>query len=191
MPETIDYDPAVHTTNSEDAKMHVIFYMSFTKNESKSKEEGRAVFDDEPYTKIFTPGDRTNIIDRPTRQSDKMRWPAKWAQFSNNQDQRASGTPLVEWPIISRGQAEELKFLGFMTVEQVADVGDHISYMGIQSLKQKAKAFLEIAKGNTAPMEKMSSDLKESQALLKVQAESITAMQEQIKLLTDKIVKST
>jgi hypothetical protein len=116
--ETIDYDYHLHTTDEGDKKLHVTFYMSFVKNELKSAQEGHPIFDDIPFTRIFMPGDRTNIIDRPTRDTDQLRFPAQWSRFKNAQEQRAEGTPISEWPIVTRGQAEELKFLGFTTLSR-------------------------------------------------------------------------
>src|SRR6266404_2415622 len=142
--ETLDYDHTQHTSDAGDAKLNVIFYNSFIKDEAQSVVEGRFVAKDVPFTKIFMPGDRTNIIDRPTRDSDKARFPAQWARFKNAQEQRADGTPLSEWPILSRGQVEELRYQGFSTVEQLASASDNIQFMGLQMLKQKAKLFIEI-----------------------------------------------
>lgn len=189
MPETIEYDHHVHTTNSEDAKLYAVFYQSFQENSERSKTEGRAIFDDLPFIKIFTPGDRSNVIDRPVRPTDKTRFSRQWQAFNNQQEQRASGTPLVEWPIITRGQAEELKYLGFSTVEQIADANDGVNYMGLQDLKNKAKAFLEIAKGNTAPISELTKLLEETRAQNKVQAESLIMLQAEVKELTSKLVK--
>ena len=178
--ETIDYDPTVHQTDEGDKKLSVIYYNSFIKNEAKSIEAGRLVCDDVPFTKIFMPGDRTNIIDRPTRESDKLRFPMQWGRFKNAQEQRADGTPLTEWPIVSRGMAEELKYLGFTTVEQVAEANDNVNMLGLQDLKSKARVYLQVAKGNTAPVEKLSADLKEMMAQNKVLMETVDHMKTQI-----------
>lgn len=187
--DTLEYDHTTHTTDAGDAKLYVQFYQSILKNESRSKEEGRPMYDDVPYIKIFTPGDRTSVIDRPIRETDKFRFPAQWNRFSNSQEQRADGTPLAEWPIISRSQAEELKFFGFQTVEQIADAKDGINMMGINDLKNKAKVYLELAKGNTAPIEQMSARQKELETQNKILTENMEIMRGEIKELTGKLVK--
>ena len=178
--ETIDYDASLHMTDEGDKKLSVIFYSSFLKNESKSAEAGRLICDDVPFTKIFMPGDRTNIIDRPTRESDKLRFSVQWGRFKNAQEQRADGTPLTEWPIVSRGMAEELKFLGFTTVEQVAGASDNVNFMGLQDLKSKARVYLEVAKGNTAPVEQMAKEIGEMKAQNKVLMETLEVMRSEI-----------
>lgn len=183
--ETLDYDHTMHQSDAGDSKLNVVFYNSFVKDEAKSEAEGRFVAQDVPFTKIFMPGDRTNIIDRPTRDSDKFRFAAQWARFKNAQEQRADGTPLAEWPLVTRGQVEELKYLGFTTVEQVAGANDNIPYMGLQNLKQKATLFIEVAKGNTAPTEKLIKEHEELKANFKVMQESMD------KLLADQARQQT
>lgn len=174
--DTLDYDHNLHSTDEGDKKLHVQFYMHFVENPKRTLEEGHPVFDDVPFTRILVPGDRLNIVDRPTRDSDQLRFPMQWMRFQRGQEQRASGTPIAEWPIVTRGQAEELKFLGFTTVEQVADASDNTAYMGIQTLKAKARAYLETAKGNTAPIEKLTKQVEELLAQNKVLMETVEAM---------------
>lgn len=181
--ETLDYDYNVHQTDAGDSKLNVYFYNSFIKDEAKSTTEGRFIAQDVPFIKIFMPGDRTNIIDRPIRDSDKLRFPAQWSRFKNAQEQRADGTPLAEWPLVTRGQVEELKYLGFTTVEQIATASDNIPYMGLQGLKQKAQLFIEVAKGNSAPTEKLIKEHEELQANYKVMAETVQQLQNQLNLL--------
>lgn len=181
--ETLDYDHNLMQSDEGDKKLFAIFYGSFVKDEAKSQEEGRYVAVDTVFIKIHMPGDRTNIIDRPIRPTDQYRFPQQWARYKASQEQRADGTPLSEWPIISRGQAEELKYLGFSTVEQIANASDNVSMMGLTDLKNKARVYIELAKGNTAPTEKMMAELKELSANFKVLQESHNMLLEENKKL--------
>lgn len=181
---TLDYDHNLMTSDAGDKKLFVQFYNSFVKDEKKSAEEGRYVAKDEAFIKIHVPGDRTNVIDRPVRPGDQYRFPEQWARFKNSEEQRATGTPLSEWGIISRGQAEELKYLGFSTVEQIAEAHDgRHNYMGLQDLKNKAKVYLEIAKGNGAPTEAMVKKQKELEEQNKVLSESLEFMKVEVAAL--------
>lgn len=173
--ETLDYDYSVHQTDADDKKLSVLFYSSFIKNDGKSEAEGRPIMDDVPFVRIMTPGDRMNIIDRPVRPTDKLRFAMQWNRFKALEEQIGDGTPLAQWPIISRGQAEELKYFGFMTVEQVAEANDGINYMGLQDLKKKAKSFIELAKGG-APIERLTREAEEAKTNLKVAMEAIELM---------------
>lgn len=175
--DTYEYDHSVFASDKGDTALYVQFYMHFLKNEPRSLEEGRPIFDDTEFVKIFTPGDRTNIIDRPVRPSDKIRFSKQYAAFKNNQEVQATGTPLSEWPIITRAMAEELKYLGFQTVEQIAGMSDGTagSKAGLVDLKNKANAYLEVAKGNTAPIEEMTTKMKDLESKIRVLTEALEA----------------
>lgn len=166
--DTYDMNHALFTSNDGDKSLYVQFYMHFLESGPKSAEAGRPVFDDTEFVKIFSPGDRTNIIDRPVRESDKLRFPAQYAAFKNNQETQTTGTPLAQWPIVSRAMAEELKYLGFHTVEQVALANDNSigKHMGLVDLKRKAVAYLELAAGSTKPIEEMQSQVKDLEGKL-------------------------
>ena len=103
-----------------------------------------------------------------------MEFPLHWAHFQNQHgsDEMLSGTPLSEWSLISRSQAEELKGLKFYTIEQIAEASDlALQRMGMSAgmspytFRDKAKAFLN----------KSSSDaeaLKRDESLKALEAEN-------------------
>jgi hypothetical protein len=136
------------------------FYMRPMKSEAKSIEAGRPVFEDVEFVEIFTPGDKLNVIDRPVRPVDKQNHPSLYAAFKAGNTDVDVGTPLKEWPGITRGQAEELAFFRVRTVEQLAAVSDNnAATMGpILALRQKARDYLERAAGS-APLEKVRAEL--------------------------------
>jgi hypothetical protein len=82
------------------------------------------------------------------------------------------GTLLEEWPAISRGQVEELKFLNIRTVEQLVGLSDANAQniMGINGLKEKAKKYLE-ASEKEATAEKFAELEAKYEALLAAQEE--------------------
>ena len=55
------------------------------------------------------------------------------------------GTPLAEWPLMSRSQVEELSFHHVKTVEQLIKMSDvqASKFMGMNDLRRKAKVWLE------------------------------------------------
>jgi Skp family chaperone for outer membrane proteins len=67
-------------------------------------------------------------------------------------DEEVVGTPLVEWPLVSKSQAEELRAMKFHTVESIANASDQqLQRMGMSAgmspyaFRDKAKAFLNLA----------------------------------------------
>jgi hypothetical protein len=162
-----------------DEKLFVQFYMGALRNEEKSEEEGRPIFDAVPFVKILVPGDKSTLIDTIADATHKRRFARMWQQFEQNQTQDLSGTPLRDWPAITRAQAEELNYLNVLTVEQVATLADvyGAKVMGFHDLKRKAEAFVAQAK-DSAFAQKMA---KQNAAL----KEELAAQKDEIKRLSD------
>ena len=132
-------------------RLSVQFFKKPLINPAKTAAEGREIYDDVIWIKKMIPGDALNIIERPIYEQDKMEFPLHWAHFQNQHgsDEMLSGTPLSEWSLISRSQAEELKGLKFYTIEQIAEASDlALQRMGMSAgmspytFRDKAKAFL-------------------------------------------------
>lgn len=162
-----------------DSRLAVQFYTKAVKNEPKSLEAGRPIFEDKVYIKIIVPGDNLSEIDRPMYNEDKQRFPKHWYDFQNRHgnDEVVTGTPLEEWALLTKGQAEELKGLKFRTVESIANCADSqlqrigmIAGMSPHSFRDKAKAFLNLAQ-TSADSEKREAEL----AAVKAEAEKIKA----------------
>jgi hypothetical protein len=159
--EELDYDYTIHQREKEaDKALAVRFFIMPLQNEHKSQQEGRPIFDDTEMVEIRARGDRTSVISRPVRDTDKVRFREAYLAFKDGNKVLESGTPLKEWPLISASRCEELKYLGFVTVEQLADASDAVcsNISTLTTLKQKAKAFLEYAKG-ISPMERLQEEI--------------------------------
>ena len=155
-------------------RLSVQFFKRPLINPAKTAAEGREIYDDVIWIKKMTPGDALNIIERPIYEQDKMEFPLHWATFQNTHgsEEMLSGTPLSEWSLISRSQAEELKGLKFHTIEQIAEASDLAlqrlgmsAGMSAYTFRDKAKAFLN----------KSSSDaeaLKRDESLRALEAEN-------------------
>ena len=108
-----------------DENLLVRFYMHPAKDSAASKEEGRPIFKEVPYVHIMQPGNKESIIHRKATDMDKQRFAEHFRKFEAREDQEAlEGTPLIEWPGITRSQAEELKFYNVLTLEQLAAMSD-------------------------------------------------------------------
>jgi hypothetical protein len=147
----------------QDRALLVKFFSTPLKNDEKSVEEGRPIFDDVDMIEIRVRGTKDNIVQRPVRPDDKVRFREAWRAHSEGEKAVQSGTPLAQWPVMSTSQVEEMKYLGFFTVEQIAEASDGVvaKVTGLQTLKNKAKAFIEFSKG-AAPIEQLQAKLSES-----------------------------
>jgi len=153
MPE-LDYDYNVHTQQGvaeSDKHLLVKFYIEPLIDNAKSKEQGRAVYKDVEHISILVPGNRDPII-RKAHPRDIARFPEHYRRFKARIDQEVplEGTPLSEWPLVTRSLAEEFAFMNIKTVEQLADAPDSAmaKFMGGATFKQDAKDWLARAKGD-------------------------------------------
>lgn len=163
-----------------DSALLVRFFIKPVQDKSASLEAGRPIFKETVYIDIRIPGERDSAAVRPASNHDIKRFPRHYAAFKvRNDDPQEIGTPLAEWPVISRSQAEELSFFNVKTVEQLAgmpDSGNH-QFRGVVSLKNQAKEWLLENKDKEALKEEFS---KREQSL----KDQLTAMQEQLDSLT-------
>jgi hypothetical protein len=162
---TLEYDHNDFNAQQaeQDRALLVKFFSTPLKNDERSLEEGRPIFDDVDMIEIRVRGTKDNIVQRPVRPDDKQRFRGAWQAHQAGEKAVQSGTPLAQWPVMSTSQVEEMKYLGFVTVEQIAEANDNVvsNTSGLQNLKNKAKAFIEFSKG-AAPIEQLQTKLADS-----------------------------
>ena len=178
-----------------DARLYVEFYNNPVHNEFKSNQEGRPIFEDVIFVKIVVPGDNSFNINSPANDGHKARFPHHWARFKNAHDSesRFIGTPLSQWPLLTPSAVEELKYMKFHTVEQIAGGSDsQLNGLGMKAgyaplaLRERAKQYLEVASGEAD----LNSRTEEIKKLKDEQAEkdakheaSISELKEQMATL--------
>lgn len=177
-------DDAFAARYANDDKLHVTFFMHPTEVPEKTLEEGRPIYKDEEHVRIMVPGDKDSIVVRPVRDLDKQRFATRYAAFTNGEKEIQEGTPLRAWPMMSRGQVEELKHFGVTTVEQLAELADvHVAkFMALGNLKTKAQAFIALAK-ETAPLEQLNAAVEAKDAEIAALQQAVEEQAEAIKEL--------
>jgi hypothetical protein len=183
-----------------DSRLQVRFYKRPVKQEDASVEAGRPIYKEFDFVHICVAGDTLTEIDTFALESHKVRFPLHWASYQNKlgaDDKGYEGTPLVEWPLISKSQAEELRAMKFHTVEAVANASDQqlqrigmAAGMSPYAFRDKAIAFLNLAT-TSAETDKREQELnalrgelaKKDQETAKIKAETdakLAQMQEQM-----------
>lgn len=142
-------------TQGADSRLQVRFYKKSVQQEQESIDAGRPIYKDFDFVQICVAGDTLTEIDTYALNNHKQRFPVQWANYMNRQganDVEIVGTPLSEWPLVSKSQAEELRAIKFQTVESIAGASDQqLQRMGMMagmspySFRDKAKAFLNLA----------------------------------------------
>lgn len=186
---TLDHDYTWHENHwAGDSKLAVRFYMDVLPDETASKATGMRKFRDAEMVQIQVPGDRNNIIVREVREDDRVRFEKLYERFKQGLDEQATGYPLREWPAMTRAMAEELRYLGFHTVEQVANANDAAlgKYPGLREVATRAKHWLALQEG-AAPAEKLQTQVEELQKQIQaLQAQLQTQAQTQAKVSSAK-----
>jgi hypothetical protein len=139
--------------NSGDETLLVRFYLEAYQDVAKTAEEGRPIYTDTPFISIMQPGNKDSVIIRPASQMDKARFPRHWAAFNDRQvEVLVEGTPLDQWPAMTRSMVEELKFKNIRTIEQLIGMSDSNAqgFMGINALREKAKKYLALSSTEAA-----------------------------------------
>ena len=133
-----------------ESNLFVSFYTEAVEIKAESEKQGRPVYRDVPFIKIVVPGDVNNIIERKASKEDEQKFPKAWARYKAQEADVMEGTPLEQWPQMSRSLVKEAKFFEIHTVEQLAGLSDiNVSKMGMGylELRNKAKAYLVAAAG--------------------------------------------
>ena len=170
-----------------DNRLYVEFYRKPMQHDAKSRDAGRAIYDEIDYIRIHTPGDKSSVIERPVTAMDAERFAERYNKWKAGQEEAVSGTPLTAMPGMTPGKVEEYRFFKITTIEQLAEAADNLGqkFMGFQGDKARAKAFMEVA-GNNAPIEKMNAALQERDATIEQLNSRIDAMQAQLGKLSKK-----
>lgn len=176
--EPSDWAKPDETRFSMDNKLYVEFFRKPVLQPGKSREAGRAVYEEIDYIRIHVPGDKSSVVERPANQQDIFRFQERYNKWKAGQEEAVSGTPLSALPGMNPSKVEEYKFFKLVTVEQLAEANDNLGakFMSFQQDKQRAKAFLEVAKNN-APIEKMNEELAKRDAELEELRAMITTLQ--------------
>jgi len=142
-------------TQGADSRLQVRFYKKSVQQEQESIEAGRPIYKEFDFVHICVAGDTLTEIDTYALNSHKQRFPIQWANYMNRvgaHDEEVVGTPLSEWPLVSKSQAEEMRAMKFHTVESIANASDQqLQRMGMAAgmspyaFRDKARAFLNLA----------------------------------------------
>jgi len=188
--KVVEHGNQLHVVHGDDAKLYVEFTVEAVHQPALSEQEGRPIYKDVPHIRIHFPGDRTKQIFRPVKYeddylgpADPRRFPMQWAQFSAQQEQVQTGTPVEHWGPLTKSEAMMLKGIHIHTVEQLAGVSDsNLSWLGARQLRDKAVAWLAQAEGGKevirleAENELLKQDLAMQKAQLKELADRMDAM---------------
>lgn len=165
-----------------DDKLYVEFMREPVMHPGKSREAGRAIYEERDFVRIHVPGDKTTVCVEPMHEINMFRFKSRYEKWKAGQAEAVTGTPLSALPGMSPAKVEEYKFFKIVTIEQLAEANDQMGqkFMSFQGDKQRAKAFIEATKGN-APIEHMNNELQKRDAEIENLKSMVEALQAQAK----------
>jgi hypothetical protein len=179
--------------NNADSRLQVRFYKRPVQQEAETLAAGRPIYKEFDFVHICVAGDTLTEIDTYVLNSHKTRFPIQWARYQNrigSEEQDVVGTPVSEWPLVSKSQAEELRAMKFYTVESIANASDQqLQRMGMAagqspySFRDKAKSFLNLAQKSSEvdKREQEINELRQENARIKAETdEKLALMQTQM-----------
>lgn len=137
------------------------FHVQTIKMEHASTQAGRGIYEDREFVEIIVPGNRNSIVCEPVSEEHKARWPDAYKAFKEGREIPLEGTPLANWPPMSRARVEEWAYLKVRSVEDLAGVSDAVLArvgMGAYQERETARKFLEVARTGTGPLERLLAD---------------------------------
>jgi hypothetical protein len=156
------------------AGLIVRFYIENQENPIRSQAEGRPIFDEVECVSIRVIGSRDEVVHLVTDEL-RERFRDIYQTFKYDQSRPITGTPLEEWPPASKSFIEEVRAFGIRSVEHLAQVDDGfaMSRLGMLTMREKARAFIENAKSNAVP----AALAAENEALKRQMAELTARME--------------
>lgn len=176
--EMSDLPGADESRYAADNKLYVEFSRKPRLHPAKSREAGRAIYEEADYVRIHVPGDKSSVVERPVTEMDVQRFADRYKKWQAGQAEAVIGTPLTALPGMSPAKVEEYKYFKIVTVEQLAEANDGLGqkFMSFQADKARAKAFMEVA-ANNAPIEKMNEELSKRDAEIENLKTMVEALQ--------------
>lgn len=202
-------NPEFVGAQNPDKLLHVEFYMYEAIDPNKSREQNKKVMSPAaPFIRIMKPGDNTSIIETPVREDHKARFPDRWLYFQIQQGQMDGigdipGWKIEEWDFLKPEQINELKYLRFYTVDQIAGASDsQVQRLGIgglgmreearKALKEKASAGInaELAKKD-AEMAEMREQIAALRSMMEASQKPAAVVALETVGLTQPVLKDT
>jgi hypothetical protein len=165
-----------------DETLYVEFFREPVLHPGRSRDAGRAVYEERDFVRIVVRGDKTTVVVQPMNEMNKIRFGSRYEKWKTGQSDAVTGTPLNALPSMTPAKVEEYKFFKIFTVEHLADANDQLGqkFMSFHSDKTAAKRFIEATKGN-APIEAMNAELQKRDAEIENLKMMVEALQAQSK----------
>jgi len=169
----------------------VRFYKTAIHKPRRSKDEGRPIFEEEDFVEIMVPGNALEVVNTKVTQDHMERFPTVWANYERNggKETPLEGTPIAQWPLLSRTQVATMQALHVWTVENLIALDDQGLQKigpGGRDLQRKAGAYLKTA-SEDAPAYQADDEIKKLETQVAHLNERIEGLQEALDFAASRI----
>ena len=128
--------------------VHAKFFKKAVLHAVKSRESGRAFYEDKDYIEIRVAGMNKEVFVAPVNDSHKARFREEWELYAKGEEQKGSGTPIRCWPQMTPAQVANLESHNIFFVEDMATLSDAgLAQLGpgARKMQEDARKFLSLA----------------------------------------------
>lgn len=124
---------------------------------------------------VITAGDRLSRPHHKVTEQDRNRWPRQYAAFKAGLNPDQVGTPIIAWDTLSWQTQNDMRALGFQTVESLASAhdGQLANVPNGTFWRRKAAAFVSSKNAQTSIIEKDRELNELRDRLAKLEAKSV------------------
>ena len=122
------------------------FFMDSVIDQAASAAQGRQIWTDLEMVKVIMPGNSLMMPNFKVTDEHRQRWPEHYKAFKEGLEPPTDGTPIEQWPILSKAQVKELRYLEIRTIENMANIPDSTLQrmgMGGMALRDLARSYLD------------------------------------------------
>lgn len=145
-----------------DAHLPVRFEWFDEEDPIETKKCGFARYKRIQIIRTLIPGSKDERVDR-VREEHKLRFPRAWAAFIAGEEGVVDGTPLKDFPGLTKDDISTLVHFHVLSVEQLASMSDeHLANLGhgFRQRRDGAKAWLT-SRRSTQPVAELNAQLEE------------------------------
>lgn len=155
------------------------FYKEAVQDIVESEKQGMAIYGEVDFVEIRHPGDRSYSWVGAVEEEHKQRWPAQYKAFVESAGEKIVGTPINQYPPLTKADMLNLQSLHITTVEDLATVPDAtIDKLGHggRKLRDEAMSWLQAAEKGKAGIQAAAENarLKEQLAAMQAQIDALS-----------------
>lgn len=159
---------------------HVRFKLEAVPDEAQSRIAGRPIYKDLEFIEITFPGQPAMVF--AAEEKHKRYYPEEYKAFKAGQEAPVKGLPIEQWAMPTKAIIENLKSLGFRTVEQLAEAKDDVIHK-MRSLSiwvKHAQDYMESCRADSTTVMGLKAELQHLKNTCQSQQEMITQLLQRI-----------